>query len=69
MSRSALRYVSFPPFPAVLMLPFVAIWRLRFNDVLFTALWAALNPVLLFFLLRELAGAGFRGGRRPTTCG
>lgn len=55
VSRSALRYVSFPPFPAVLMLPFVAIWQLRFNDVLFTALWAALNPVLLFFLLRTLA--------------
>ena len=54
-SRSAIRYVSFPPFPAVLMLPFVAIWHLNFNDVLFTALWAALNPVLLFLLLQDLA--------------
>ena len=41
VSRSSIRYVSFPPFPAVLMLPFVAIWGLRFNDVLFNALWAA----------------------------
>jgi hypothetical protein len=57
-SRSSIRYVSFPPFPAVLMLPLVAIWRLRFNDVLFTALWAGLNPALLFLLLRELARRG-----------
>ena len=34
------------------MLPFVAIWHLAFNDVLFTAIWAAFNPVLLFLLLR-----------------
>ena len=48
-SRSALRYVSFPPLPAVLMLPFVAIWHLNFNDVLFTALWAAVNSTSLKF--------------------
>jgi hypothetical protein len=54
-SRTAIRYVSFPPFPATLMVPFVAIWGLRFNDVLFTALWAGLNPALLFLLLRDLA--------------
>jgi len=56
--RSSVRFVSFPPFPAVAMLPFVAIWGLRFNDVVFTALWAGLNPVLLFFLLRALARRG-----------
>jgi hypothetical protein len=57
-SRSSIRYVSFPPFPAVLMVPFVAIWGLLFNDVLFTALWAALNPALLFLLLRALVRRG-----------
>ncbi|HVU49492.1 MAG TPA: hypothetical protein VHL80_02335 [Polyangia bacterium] len=57
-ARSTIRYVSFPPFPAVLMAPFVAIWRLRFNDVLFTALWAGLNPALLFLLLRDLRRRG-----------
>jgi hypothetical protein len=57
-SRSSIRYVSFPPFPAVLMAPLVAIWGLAFNDVLFTALWAALNPALLFLLLRELGRRG-----------
>jgi hypothetical protein len=64
-SRSAIRYVSFPPLPAVLMLPFVAIWKLAFNDVLFTALWAAINPVLLFLLLRTLRRRGL--SRRSVT--
>jgi hypothetical protein len=54
VSRNAVRLVSFPPFPAIPMVPFVAIWGLRFNDVLFTALWAGLNPMLLFLLLRTL---------------
>ena len=57
-SRSVIRLVSFPPFPAVPMLPFVAVWGLRFNDVLFTALWAGLNPMLLFLLLRALRARG-----------
>jgi hypothetical protein len=57
-SRSNIRYVSFPPLPAVLMLPFVAVWGLAFNDVLFSVIWAALNPVLLFLLLRDLARRG-----------
>jgi hypothetical protein len=58
VSRSAVRLVSFPPFPALVMLPGVAIWGLRFNDVLFTALWAGLNPMLLFLLLRQLRARG-----------
>jgi hypothetical protein len=58
VSRSTIRYVSFPPLPAVLMLPFVAIYGLNFNDILFTALWAALNPVLLLLLLRDLRRRG-----------
>jgi hypothetical protein len=58
VSRTAIRYVSFPPFPAVLMAPFVAIWGLAFNDVLFTALWAGLNPALLFLLLGDLRRRG-----------
>jgi hypothetical protein len=57
--RTDIRYVSFPPFPAVIMLPLVAIWHLKFNDVLFTAVWAAINPVLLFLLLRRLRQRGY----------
>jgi hypothetical protein len=47
-------YVSFPPFPAVLMMPFVAVWGLSFNDVAFTLLFAAANVPLLYRLLRRL---------------
>lgn len=57
-SRSKKYYVSFPPFPAVLFLPFVAAFGLRFNDVLFTAVLAALGPTLLFLALRRLAARG-----------
>jgi hypothetical protein len=57
-ARSTVRLVSFPPFPAVVMAPFVAIWGLAFNDVMFTALWAALNPMLVFLLLRHLRARG-----------
>lgn len=59
VKRSKSRYfVSFPPFPALLLLPFVALVGLRTNDVLFTILVAALNVVLIHVLLRRLARAG-----------
>ena len=47
-------FVSFPPLPAVLMLPLVALFGLRMNDVLFTALLAGAVPALLFLLFRRL---------------
>ena len=50
------------------MVPFVAVAGLRFNDVAFTAVWAAFNPVLLFLLLRHLVARGLlapHGHRRP----
>jgi hypothetical protein len=47
-------YVSFPPFPAIAMMPFVAIWGLDFNDVWFTIVFAALNVALLYRLLRRI---------------
>ncbi len=51
-------YVSFPPFPAVLFLPFVAAFGLAVNDVLLTVVIAPLAPMLLFFALRRLAARG-----------
>ena len=65
-STSERRYfVSFPPMPAVLMLPGVAIWGMDFNDVLFTVLFAALNIGLFYWLLRWLALTG-RTKRSPS---
>ncbi|MGZ3406530.1 MAG: hypothetical protein ACXVAN_08830, partial [Polyangia bacterium] len=37
-------YVSFPPFPTVIFLPFVALFGLGVNDVLITIVLAALAP-------------------------
>ncbi len=54
-------YVSFPPFPAVLMMPFVALFGLGFNDTVFTLAFAALNVALLYRLLRTLAETGEEG--------
>ncbi len=48
-------YVSFPPGPAVLMLPLAAIWGYGVNDVVFTVVFAALNLALMFVLLRTLS--------------
>ena len=56
--QQATWYVSFPPLPGILMMPGVAIWGSQFNDVWFTLLFAALNPVLAFFLLAELKRLG-----------
>ncbi len=56
--RETKTYVSFPPFPAVVMLPFVAIWGMATNDVLFNVLLAPLALALLFLLLRRLRARG-----------
>ena len=46
--------VSFPPFPALLMVPFVALFGLSFNDVTFTLFFSAANVALLYRLLRRI---------------
>lgn len=51
-------YVSFPPFPALLMLPFVALHGYQFNDTSFTVLIAALSIALFYGLLRRLSAIG-----------
>jgi hypothetical protein len=51
-------YVSFPPGPALLMLPGVALWGLAFDDVAFTLPFAAANVLLLFLFLERLREAG-----------
>ena len=57
-------YVSFPPFPALLVLPLVAIWGTAVRDALFWALCAGLAPAFLYVLLRDLSERG-ASGRTP----
>jgi hypothetical protein len=54
-------YVSFPPFPAVLMMPFVAVAGFQLNDVLFTVFFAGLNVALFFLVLEQLRLRGDSG--------
>jgi hypothetical protein len=51
-------FVSFPPFPAILMMPFVALFGFQLNDVFFTLVFAAANVVLLFLVLQRLSETG-----------
>ena len=57
-------YVSFPPLPAILLLPVVAVFGLATLDALFWALFAGAAPALLFIVLRFLRESG-RSGRSP----
>lgn len=57
-------FVSFPPAPAWLMMPLAAVWDYDVNDVWFTLFFAALNIMLMFFLLERLAAGGLTGRTR-----
>ena len=58
VTRASTWYVTFPPGPALLMLPGVALWGFGFLDVLFTVLAGALIPVALVRLLERVRGPG-----------
>lgn len=53
-ARRGTWYVTFPPGPALVILPGVALWGLEFPDILFTALAGALIPVLLLRLFERV---------------
>ncbi|MBW2509176.1 MAG: hypothetical protein JRE81_11135 [Deltaproteobacteria bacterium] len=55
-------YVSFPPLPALVLVPVVAVFGLSTLDVLLWVLLAPLAPMLLFIVLRFLRESG-RSGR------
>jgi hypothetical protein len=54
-------YQSFPAFPAVVMLPFVALWGYQFNDTSFSVFISAIGLALFFVLLRRLSRDGESG--------
>ena len=51
-------YVSFPAFPAVTMLPFVALHGYQFNDTSFTVALGALAIALFYALLHRFSSSG-----------
>lgn len=52
-------YISFPPFPAIVMMPFVALWGYFTNDVVITILIAAINAVIMLLMLQQLVRRGY----------
>lgn len=56
-------YTIYPPLPAVLLLPFVAIWGTQTSDIFFTAACAALNLGLIYLLFEQARAVGLT--RRP----
>jgi len=47
-------YAYWPPFPAILLMPFIAIFGVDFSDILFTIFLGSANIALLSILLSEL---------------
>lgn len=52
-------YIVYPPMPAVVLMPFVAIWGLKTSDILLTVICSALNLSLLFLVLEQARENGF----------
>ncbi len=51
-------YLYWPPFPAVLMVPFIAVFGLGFSDIFLTLVAASVNVSLTLLLLRALRARG-----------
>mgnify|MGYP006280525377 CR=1 FL=1 len=65
VERNRRYFVSFPPMPAVVMMPLTWVYGYKVNDVQFTLFFAALNVLLMFLVLRRLSKGGRSGrGRR-----
>ncbi len=47
-------YVVFPPMPALLLMPFVAIFTTGFSQTIFSIFLGSLNPVILYSLLKRI---------------
>jgi hypothetical protein len=51
-------YLYWPPFPALVLLPFVALWGIGFSDILFTIVLGAANVALVAVLLQQAQRRG-----------
>ncbi len=51
-------FMSFPPGPSFVMMPFASIFGYKTNDVIITILFASFNVAFIFFLLMRLSEEG-----------
>ncbi len=49
-------FISQPPLPAILMLPFVLVYGITFNDIVFTIVLGAVNSAIVYDILVKLSG-------------
>lgn len=54
VSINSTKYLPFPPGPALLLLPFVAVWGTAFSQIYFTMFLGAVNVALFWILLETL---------------
>src|SRR5579884_1918303 len=57
-------YLFYPPLPALVLMPFVAVFRLHTSDIFFTSAVSALNLSLLFLVFEQARVSGL--SRRAT---
>ena len=50
--------ISFPPFPAIVMMPLAKLWHYRANDVLVTVFFASMSALLTYLWLARLRRRG-----------
>ena len=48
-------FIPFPPAPAFILLPFVAIWKTKLNQIYISMIIGAINVALVWLLLQKLA--------------
>ena len=51
-------YLIYPPFPALLLVPFVAVWGLSTSDIFFTTVCSAISLSLLYLLFEQVRANG-----------
>lgn len=54
ITKDGLSYAIYPPMPALLLVPFVAVWGLSFSQVFASILLGSVNVALVFLLMRRL---------------
>lgn len=51
IAEGSAKYVSFPPAPSLLLMPFVAIWGIDFSQIYFSMILGAVDVVLFWYLM------------------
>ena len=56
ITKDGLSYTIYPPMPAILLVPIVAVWGLSFSQVFASILLGSVNISIVFLIMRRLTG-------------